>query len=129
MTDATGWMERTQAVLEDAPRYTVLGRVTRVIGQVVEVTSLPVAVGDVCRIAPDDRTGILAQVAGFHERGVLLMPLGELEGIRPGDMVTPLGRGFFAQAGEQMIGRVLDGLGTGVSGGDVLVILPAMAGG
>ncbi|MBP8136614.1 MAG: EscN/YscN/HrcN family type III secretion system ATPase, partial [Candidatus Eisenbacteria bacterium] len=111
MTDATGWMERAQTVLDDAPRYTVLGRVTRVIGQVVEVTSLPVAVGDVCRIAPDDRTGILAQVAGFHERGVLLMPLGELEGIRPGDMVTPLGRGFFAQAGEQMIGRVLDGLG------------------
>ncbi|MCC6651766.1 MAG: FliI/YscN family ATPase, partial [Candidatus Eisenbacteria bacterium] len=105
------WPMRSLDMLDAAPRFTVLGRVTRVIGQVVEVTSLPVAVGDVCRIAPDDRTGILAQVAGFHERGVLLMPLGELEGIRPGDTVTPLGRSFFARAGEQMVGRVLDGLG------------------
>ncbi len=107
----TDWRARTRAVLDETPRFRVFGRVTRVIGQVVEVTSLPVAVGEVCRIAPDDDYGILAQVAGFHERGVLLMPLGELEGIHPGDTVVPLGRAFFARAGEQLVGRVLDGLG------------------
>jgi len=100
-----------RAVVDELPRFTVFGRVTRVVGQVVEVTSLPVAVGEVCRIAPDERSGILAQVAGFHERGVLLMPLGELEGIRPGATVIPLGRAFFARAGEGLVGRVLDGLG------------------
>jgi FliI/YscN family ATPase len=94
--------------------------VTRVIGQVVEVSSLPVAVGEMCRIAPDEKHGILAQVAGFHERGVLLMPLGELEGIHPGDMVVPLGRAFFARAGEQLTGRVLDGLGDPIDGGGPL---------
>lgn len=68
MNDITlDWGQRTKAMIDDSPRFTVFGRVTRVIGQVVEVTSLPVAVGEMCRIAPDDDYGILAQVAGFHE--------------------------------------------------------------
>jgi FliI/YscN family ATPase len=108
---ATPWLERALATVEETPRFTVYGRVTRVIGQVIEASSLPVAVGEVCRIAPDERTGFLAQVAGFHERGVLLMPLGEVEGIHPGATVVPLGRAFFARVGESLVGRVLDGLG------------------
>jgi FliI/YscN family ATPase len=121
MTDVLlDWRTRTQSLIDAMPRFTAYGRVTRVIGQVVEVTSLPVAVGEMCRIAPDDAHGFLAQVAGFHERGVLLMPLGELEGIRPGDMVVPLGRAFFARAGEQLAGRVLDGLGQPIDGGGPL---------
>lgn len=113
MTESTArpWLARALETVGEAPRFTVYGRVTRVIGQVIEASSLPVAVGEVCRLAPDDRTGILAQVAGFHERGVLLMPLGELEGIHPGATVVPLGRPFFARAGEGLVGRVLDGLG------------------
>jgi FliI/YscN family ATPase len=114
------WAARTEAMINDVPRFTAFGRVTRVIGQVVEVTSLPVAVGEMCRIAPDDDYGILAQVAGFHERGVQLMPLGELEGIHPGDTVVPLGRAFFARAGEQLAGRVLNGLGEPIDGGGPL---------
>ncbi len=119
MTDTTAadWAARAVSLVNETPRFTVYGRVTRVIGQVVEVSSLPVAVGEVCRITPDDRTGILAQVAGFHERGVLLMPLGELEGVHPGASVVPLGRAFFAQAGESLVGRVLDGLGRPIDGG------------
>ncbi len=121
MSDATPtWAERSTALIDEAPRFTVFGRVTRVIGQVVEATSLPVAVGEMCRIAPDDEWGILAQVAGFHERGVLLMPLGDLEGVHPGDTVVPLGRAFFARAGEQLVGRVLDGLGQPLDGGGPL---------
>jgi FliI/YscN family ATPase len=121
MTESTlDWRARTRTVLDELPRFTAFGRVTRVIGQVVEVSSLPVAVGEMCRIAPDEKHGILAQVAGFHERGVLLMPLGDLEGIHPGDMVVPLGRAFFARAGEQLTGRVLDGLGDPIDGGGPL---------
>ena len=119
MTDpaCTAWLGHTLAQLEDLPRFTVCGRVTRVIGQVVEVSSLPVAVGEVCRIAPDDHIGILAQVVGFHERGILLMPLDEIHGIHPGAVVTPLGRNFFADVGEGLVGRVLDGLGRPMDGG------------
>jgi flagellum-specific ATP synthase len=111
------WREWSEATMAETPRFAAFGRVTRIIGQVVEVSSLPVAVGEVCRIAPDDKNGILAQVAGFHERGVLLMPLGELEGIHPGATVVPLRRPFFAQVGEQLVGRVLDGLGRPIDDG------------
>ncbi len=109
-------LEARLARLEAMPRFTVCGRVTRVIGQVVEVSSLPVAVGEVCRIAPDDRHGILAQVVGFHERGVLLMPMRELEGVHPGALVIPLGRAFEADVGDGLVGRVLDGLGRPMDG-------------
>jgi flagellum-specific ATP synthase len=44
------------------------------------------------------------------------MPLGELVGIRPGAMVTPLGRPFTARAGEGLIGRVINGLGRPIDG-------------
>jgi flagellar biosynthesis/type III secretory pathway ATPase len=123
MSDATKtpeWLVRSLAVAETTPRFTVCGRVIRVIGQVIEVSSLPVAVGEVCRIAPDERSGILAQVAGFHERGILLMPLGELQGVHPGAAVIPMGRGFYAAAGERLVGRVLDGLGRPIDGGGPL---------
>lgn len=113
---ASTWLEDALATVEATPRFTVYGRVTRVIGQVVEVSSLPVAVGEVCRIAPDDRTGILAQVVGFHEGGILLMPLGEIEGIHPGATVIPFGRALYANVGDGLVGRVLDGLGRPLDG-------------
>ena len=116
-TTSTSWVEEALDRILAAPRFTACGRVTRVIGQVVEVSSLPVAVGEVCRIARDERTGILAQAVGFHERGILLMPLGEIEGIRPGAIVIPLGRGFYARVGEGLVGRILNGLGRPLDGG------------
>lgn len=105
------WVEEACARIADAPRFVAAGRVTRVIGQVVEATSIPVVVGEICRIAPHQRGGLLARAVGFHDRGILLMPLGEIEGIHPGAVVLPLGREFQARVGEALIGRVLDGLG------------------
>ena len=118
MTSAptTTWLDEARARLADMSAFTVRGRVTRVIGQVVEATSLPVAVGEVCRIAPDETRSVLAQTVGFHDRGILLMPLGEIEGIHPGAVVMPLGREFYTQVGEGLIGRVLDGLGRPIDG-------------
>ncbi len=98
-------------LLAQTPRYAVHGRVTRVIGQIVEGTSIEVAVGEVCRILIGADAGVLAQVVGFHDRGVMLMPLGDLDGIHPGDEVVPLGRSLYAEVGDGLIGRVLNGLG------------------
>lgn len=116
----TTWVDQALTFLEEGQRFTVCGRVTRVIGQVVEASSLPVVVGEVCRIVVDERRTILAQAVGFHERGILLMPLGEIEGVHPGAVVMPLGRQFYAQVGEGLIGRVLDGLGNPMDNGGPL---------
>jgi FliI/YscN family ATPase len=114
---APAMLDAPLAALEATARFTVHGRVTRVIGQVVEASSMALGVGEACRIAPDDHHGILAQVVGFHERGILLMPLGETEGVHPGAEVIPLGRSLYVGVGEGLIGRVLDGLGRPIQAG------------
>ena len=111
--------ERAAAAIgrvEASPRFAVHGRVTRVIGQVVEASSLDVALGELCRIESHGRPRVTTQVVGFHERGVLLMPLGDLEGIHPGATVRPLRRALDVRVGEGLIGRVVDGLGRPIDG-------------
>jgi FliI/YscN family ATPase len=102
--------------VEAAPRFAVHGRVTRVIGQVVEASSLDVALGELCRIESHGRPRVTSQVVGFHERGVLLMPLGDLEGIHPGAMVRPLRRALDVRVCDGLVGRVVDGLGRPIDG-------------
>jgi flagellum-specific ATP synthase len=110
------WLEESLARVDATPRFVSSGRIIRVIGQVVESSSLPVAVGEVCRIALGEGREIMAQTVGFHKGGVLLMPLGELIGIRPEATVTPLGRPFYARTGDELIGRVINGLGHPIDG-------------
>jgi FliI/YscN family ATPase len=99
------------------PRFARYGRVTRVVGLVIEAAGLDTGVGELCRISSvTDERSILAEVVGFHERGVLLMPLGELGGLHPGSMVQPLGRSFGVDVTPALLGRVLNGLGHPIDG-------------
>jgi flagellum-specific ATP synthase len=113
MADVRGadLLEAALARLESVTPFTVHGRVTRVIGQVVEASALDVHVGEVCRIGNLRGSGLLALVVGFHERGVLLMPMGDVQGIHPGAAVSPLRRSLYIAVGDALVGRVLDGLG------------------
>jgi FliI/YscN family ATPase len=99
------------------PRFDRFGRVTRVVGLVIEATGLDVGVGELCRVTSltDDRS-VLAEVVGFHEENVMLMPLGELDGLHAGSFVQPLGRSFGVDVGPGLLGRVLDGLGRPIDG-------------
>lgn len=94
------------------PRFGHFGRVTRVVGLVIEATGVDVGVGELCRVTSltDDRS-ILAEVVGFNERHVILMPLGELDGLHAGSFVQPLGRSFGVDVGPGLLGRILNGLG------------------
>lgn len=105
------------------PRLVSYGRVTRVVGLVIEASGLEVGLGELCRVSSltDDRS-VLAEVVGFHERGLLLMPLGEIDGLHPGSMVRPLGRTFGIQVGPGLLGRVIDALGRPIDGKGPLVL-------
>ena len=99
------------------PRFAQYGRIARVVGLVIEATGLDVALGELCRIQSlTHGNTVLAEVVGFHERGILLMPLGELEGVHPGSAVEPLGRSFGVDVGPGVVGRILDGLGSPMDG-------------
>ncbi|MBK8250688.1 MAG: FliI/YscN family ATPase [Gemmatimonadetes bacterium] len=105
------------ARIASEPRLARYGRVTRVVGLVIEAVGLDVGVGELCRInSLSSEDSVLAEVVGFHERGVLLMPLGDLSGLHPGSSVVALGRSFGVDVGPDMLGRVLNGLGHPIDG-------------
>ncbi|GLC25365.1 FliI/YscN family ATPase [Roseisolibacter agri] len=105
------------ASLAGVPQVVSYGKVTRVVGLVIEATGLDVGLGELCRVTSlsGDRS-VLAEVVGFHEKGVLLMPLGEIDGLHPGSAVRPLGRSFGVDVGPQLLGRILNGLGHPIDG-------------
>ena len=107
--------------VRSAERFSRYGRATRVVGLVIEAVGLDVALGELCRVQSltHDST-VFAEVVGFHEKGILLMPLGELEGVHPGSAVEPMGRSWGVEVGPGLLGRILDGLGKPMDGlGDV----------
>jgi len=88
------------------------GRVVQLIGLVVESEGPLAALGEVCRIQsarPGEET--LAEVVGFRNHHLLLMPLGELHGIHPGSEVIATGAPMRVGVGDTLKGRVIDGLG------------------
>lgn len=86
------------------------GRVVRVAGLIIESAGPVAAVGEVCRIGEGPRASH-AEVVGFKDGHLLLMTLGQVQGIQPGSEVTALGRPLQARVGDSLVGRVLDGLG------------------
>lgn len=98
----------------------VSGRVVQVIGLTVEVVGLNCQIGEVCEIHTGEAHPLLAEVIGFRNDRLLLMPLGGLEGIKPDSTVTPVSKAFKAPVGHSLLGRVLDGLGQPIDGGGPL---------
>ncbi|HEV2693249.1 MAG TPA: FliI/YscN family ATPase [Verrucomicrobiae bacterium] len=88
------------------------GRVVQLIGLVVESEGPLAAMGEVCRIISGRGHGeTLAEVVGFRNQHLLLMPLGELHGIHPGSEVIATGASMRVAVGSALKGRVIDGLG------------------
>lgn len=87
------------------------GRVVKVVGLIVEATGLNMGIGSLCSIYTDHNEVILSEVVGFREDRVLLMPYGDVRGIRGGSRVVLLEKGPEAEVGDSLLGRVLDGMG------------------
>ena len=93
------------------------GRVVQVIGLVIESEGPVASVGEICRIESARHDGVtLAEVVGFRNHHLLLMPLGDLHGIHPGSEVTATGAPMRIGVGNALKGRVLDGLGRPIDG-------------
>lgn len=89
----------------------VEGTVKQVIGLTIEVQGVKAFVGELCTIYNLDNNPIKCEVVGFRKDAVLLMPLGELIGISPGCRVVPERRPLEVRCSEDLLGKVLDGLG------------------
>jgi len=96
------------------------GRVIQVVGLSIEVEGLRLPMGDVCHLYPERATAgasrITAEVVGFRNDRLILMPFADTHGVRPGTAVFPSGRGFSVPVGEELLGRVIDGLARPIDG-------------
>lgn len=88
------------------------GRIDQIVGLTIEANGPVVNLGEHCLIdvkgAPEP---LSAEVVGFKAGRVLLMPLGEMSGISPGCEILATGQKLRVEIGENLLGRVLDGLG------------------
>lgn len=89
-----------------------MGKVTQVIGLIIQVEGLEVFMGEVCEIFIKSlNKSVLCEVVGFKDKSVQLMPLDELQGIGPGCLVRPTGKSLKVKISEELLGHTLDGLG------------------
>lgn len=101
-----------EKIIKSEDHYTKLGKVSQVIGLIIRVEGLEVFVGEVCEIIiTSSKESVLAEVVGFENNSVLLMPLGELQGIGPGCLVKPTGHSLKINISDELLGNTLDGLG------------------
>lgn len=93
------------------------GEITKVTGLTIESKGPQSNIGELCYIIPfNSNEPIMAEVVGFKEDKILLMPFGNMEGIGPGSKVTASGHSLQVKVGEELIGRILDGLGNPMDG-------------
>jgi flagellum-specific ATP synthase len=103
--------------LEKADPIRLTGRVEQVIGLVIEAIGPATSVGEICHIySAKGSQYIQAEVVGFRNQKILLMPLGEIQGIGPGSTLVATGKDFQVPVGQRLKGRVLDGLARPLDG-------------
>ena len=97
------------------------GTVIRVSGLTVESSGPKVGLGELCGINICDGRRVLAEVVGFHADRLILLPLGHIGGISPGDTVTTRTTPRYITLSENVLGRVVNGLGEPIDGKGPLV--------
>ena len=111
-------IQKFKDALHAASPMKLTGKVSQIIGLVIESQGPTVTVGELCYVNAHfaGLPPIPAEVVGFREGHVLLMPVGEMQGIGPGCEVIATGRRLRVKVGPELLGRVLDGLANPIDG-------------
>ncbi|MGE7089894.1 flagellar protein export ATPase FliI [Lysinibacillus sp. NPDC048646] len=106
--------------IPNIPTFKKFGRVTRVVGLMIESQGPDSSIGDVCKIHVEtSKNGhqiILAEVVGFKDEIVVLMPFTSLREISIGCLVEGTGAPLEVRVGPELIGKVLDSMGNPIDG-------------
>ena len=109
-------LSRFRSTISQINPLTITGRVVQVVGLTVEIMGLNCQIGEICDIQTSNKNSLMAEVVGFRNNRMLLMPLGNMEGIQPDSTVRSVSQAFKAPVGQSLIGRVLNGLGEPIDG-------------
>lgn len=97
--------------LPQPPGLVIEGRLVRMVGMTLEVVGTYAPIGSRCLIMHSNNDPVMAEVVGFHDDRLFLMPVGETHGLAPNARVIPLPGGVKVPVGKAMLGRVIDGRG------------------
>lgn len=111
-------VERYHRVLKEIETVHLDGRVSRVVGLLIEGQGPGATVGSQCLIYPKEGSArpVLTEVVGFRDQTVLFMPFGETRGIGPGCRIVARGDPAGCRVGNELLGRVVNGLGEPIDG-------------
>jgi len=101
------------AALPAKPGFSSHGKVSQVLGTLIEAQMPPVQIGELCDLVNPERPAqaMLAEVVGFTERSAILSALSPLEGVSNRTVIVPLRRAHSIEVGDHLFGCVLDGFG------------------
>lgn len=119
MLSTESFLEKAEETIASFQSVRVFGKVTKAVGLVVEGAGIRASIGDICEIITEENT-IEAEVVGFKDGAVLLSPLGETYGINQGAKIFLKGRQSYIEICENILGRVIDGLGNPIDEGPPL---------
>jgi len=103
--------EKFHTALREVNLLDCQGSVVQVSGLTVESNGPGVGLGELCGIHIRDGRRVLAEVVGFRKEHLILLPLEHIEGIAPGDAVTARTTPRYINLSENILGRVINGLG------------------
>ncbi len=92
------------------------GKIVKVAGIVAEADGPGMSIGSLCSIKNGKGQNIQAEVIGFNDKSVIVMPFGEMRGIEPGSRIVDINQQPTVKVGESYLNRVVDGLGTPIDG-------------
>ena len=112
MSEAAVNLSRYEAILKRINPICVNGKVTEIIGLMVQGNGPAASIGEVCGIVPvKSDVPVEAEVVGFKNGRVLLMPLESIQGLGPGCKIISMGHKAGIGVGKGLLGRVINGLG------------------
>lgn len=113
-------LDRLSQTLQAQDTVKMKGRLRAVVGLALHVELPDARVGELVEISRKHQPELLGEIVGFDAEGVTVMPLGAADGLGPDDVVMPRGAPLQIRVGEDLLGRVLDGLGEPMDGGPAL---------
>lgn len=114
-------LQKFRNILDKSDFIQYYGKVSKVVGLTIESDGPEVNIGELCKLhASKGKRIIHAEVVGFKDNKVLLMPLGEMTGVGPGNLVVASDSVLKVGVGKNLIGRVLDGMGVPIDDKELL---------
>ncbi|MHC4711936.1 MAG: FliI/YscN family ATPase [Planctomycetota bacterium] len=106
-----GLFQEEIVLIESRDTFVLRGRIERVTGLTAQLAEFPVPVGAVCRVESGRGEGTEGEIVGFNSHKAIMMPYGNTQGLKAGDLVRSVGSSQSVTVSTDLLGRILDGRG------------------